>query len=47
MDWNDVIFEDFVDVLKEVDWFIFLCLLGEFFGNFSVLKNDFKWEGCF
>lgn len=45
MDWNDVTLEDLMDALKEVDWSIPPRPLGEFFGNFSVPKNDSKWEG--
>ena len=47
MDWNDVTLEDLVDALKEVDWSIPPRPLGEFFGKFSMPKNDSKWEARF
>lgn len=47
MDWDDVTLEDLVDALKEVDWSIPPRPLGEFFGKFSVPKNDSKWEARF
>lgn len=47
MDWNDVTLEDLVDALKEVDWSIPPRPLGEFFGKFSVPRNDSKWEARF